>query len=126
AAVCGVESVQLEPALSIAGRRLEDGARLTIDGTAGKIYLGDCVEAAQGEPVELLTVRRWAAEAGLALGEEGTASGPGTNVAEDSAACDVDNFAVVRALALLGFATVERAAIALAASPDAVDKVLKS
>jgi pyruvate, orthophosphate dikinase len=126
AAVCGVEALQLEPALSIAGRRLDVGARLTIDGTAGKIYLGDCVEAGQGEPLELQTLRRWAAEAGLALGEEGTAAAPGTNVAEDSTACDVDNFAVVRALALLGFATVERAAIALAASPDAVGKVLES
>jgi pyruvate, orthophosphate dikinase len=127
AAVCGVEALQLEPGLSIAGRRLDGGARLTIDGTAGKIYLGDCVEAEQGEPVELQTLRRWAAEAGLALGgEEDTAAAPGTNVARDSAACDVDNFAVVRALALLGFATVERTAIALAASSDAVGKVLES
>jgi pyruvate,orthophosphate dikinase len=127
AAVCGVEALQLEPALSIAGRRLDDGARLTIDGTAGKIYLGDCVEAEQGEPVELQTLRRWAAEAGLSLGgEEGTAAAAGTIVAEDSAACDVSNFAVVRALALLGLATLERTAVALAASPHAVDKVLKS
>jgi pyruvate, orthophosphate dikinase len=126
AAVCGVETLQLEPALSIAGRRLDVGARLTIDGTAGKIYLGDCVEAEQGEPLELQTLRRWAAKAGLALGEEGNAAAPGTNVAEGSAACDVDKFAVVRALALLGFATIERTAIAVAASPDAVDKVLQS
>src|SRR5262245_7248193 len=127
AAVCGVEALQLEPALSIGGTQLDDGARLTIDGTAGKIYLGDCVEAEQGEPVELQNLRRWAAEAGLALGgEESTAAAPGTGAAEDSAACDVDNFAFVRALALLGFATVERTAIALAASPDAVDKALKS
>src|SRR5204863_4739625 len=48
AAVCGVEALQFEAALSIAGRRLDDGARLTIDGTTGAIYLGDCVEAAQG------------------------------------------------------------------------------
>ncbi|HKU07729.1 MAG TPA: pyruvate, phosphate dikinase [Bradyrhizobium sp.] len=126
AAVCGVEALQLEPALSIAGRMLDNGARLTIDGTTGKIYLGDCVEAGQGEPVELQTLRRWAAEAGLSLGEADAAAGPGTNVADDSAACDVDNLAVVRALALLGFATVERTAIALAASADAVGAVLKS
>jgi pyruvate, orthophosphate dikinase len=127
AAVCAVEDLQFEPALSLAGRRFDDGARLTIDGTAGKIYLGDCVEAAQGEPVELQTLRRWAAEAGLALGEgNDAASVSRTNVTEDSPACDVSNFAVVRALALLGFATVERVAVALAAPPDAVDEVLKS
>jgi pyruvate, orthophosphate dikinase len=122
AAVCGVEALQFEPVLSLAGRRLDDGMRLTIDGAAGKIYLGDCVEADQGEPVELQTLRRWAAEVGLALGggEEGVA------VAEGSTACDVDSFAAFRALALLGFAAVERVAIALAASPDAVGKALQS
>jgi pyruvate, orthophosphate dikinase len=127
AAVCGVEALQLEPALSIAGKRLGVGAMLTIDGTAGKIYLGDCVEAGRGEPVELQTLRRWAAEVGLALGsEEDAAAGAGTNPAEDGGLCDVDHLAAIRALALLGFATAERVAIALAASPDAVDKVLKS
>jgi pyruvate,orthophosphate dikinase len=126
AAVCGVETLQFEPALSIAGTRLEDGARLTIDGTTGAIYLGDCVEAGQGEPAELQTLRRWAAEAGLSLSGEGTAAGSGKRAAEGSTACDIDDFAVVRALALLGFATVERVAIALAATPEIVDKVLNS
>ncbi len=68
AAVCGVDALQFEPVLSIGGTPLADGARLTIDGTAGKIYLGDCVEAGQGEPLELQTLRRWAADAGLELG----------------------------------------------------------
>src|SRR6185295_17046258 len=45
---------------------------------------------------------------------------------EDGASFDVDHLAVVRALALLGFATIERVGIALAASPDAVGTVLKS
>ncbi|MBI5319377.1 pyruvate, phosphate dikinase [Bradyrhizobium sp.] len=127
AAVCGVEALQLAPALSIAGKRLEVGARLTIDGTAGKIYLGECVEAGHGEPPELETLRRWAAEAGLPLGgEEDIGAAPGTDAAEDSGTCDIGGFAVVRALALLGFATAERVAIALATSPDAVDGVLKS
>jgi pyruvate, orthophosphate dikinase len=125
AAVCGVEALQLEPALSIAGKRLGSGAMLTIDGTAGKIYLGDCVEAAQGEPAELQTLRRWAAEAGLALGGE-DAAGPATDVGEAVTSSDVDHLGVIRALALLGFATIERVAVALAASPEAVDKVLKS
>lgn len=126
AAICGVDALQLEPALSIAGTRLGSGAMLTIDGTAGKIYLGDCVEAGQGEPAELQILRRWAAEAGLALGGEEDAVVGATNPSEDGGPCDVDHLAVVRALALLGFATIERVAIALAAPPDAVDKVLTS
>jgi pyruvate,orthophosphate dikinase len=89
AAVCGVEALRFGPALSIGGQALEAGARLTIDGTEGRIYLGDCVEAEQGEPVELKTLRRWAAESGLALGEdEGTAEPP-INVADDDAACEI-------------------------------------
>jgi pyruvate,orthophosphate dikinase len=125
AAVCGVESLQFEPALSIAGRQLEPGARLTIDGTAGNIYLGDCVEAGQGEPAELQTLRGWAAEAGLALGAEDSA-GLGTGAVEEGSSSDIGHLAVVRALALLGFATIERVAVALAAPPAAVDQALKS
>ena len=125
AAVCGVEALAFEPALSIAGTPLLDGgAYLTIDGTAGKIYLGDCVEAGQGEPVELQTLRRWAVEAGLELGgDRGSAAEP---IATGLAGDDVDAFAVVRALALLGFASVERVASAVAASPEAVSKILET
>ncbi len=125
AAICGVDALQFEPVLSIGGTPLADGARLTIDGTAGKIYLGDCVEAGQGEPLELQTLRRWAADAGLELG------GDRDSVVEPAAMTDgvagnVDAFAVVRALALLGFATVERVAIAVAAPPEAVGKILEA
>jgi pyruvate,orthophosphate dikinase len=123
AAVCGVEALQFEPALTIAGTALLDGgALLTIDGTAGKVYFGDCVEAGQGEPAELQTLRRWAVEAGLELGGDRRAAEPAA--AANDTDSDVDAFAVMRALALLGFATVERVAVAVAASPEAVAKIL--
>ena len=128
AAVCGVAALQFDPDLTIAGTPLLDGgARLTIDGTAGKIYLGDCVEAGQGEPVELQTLRRWAAEAGLPLGGEQDA-GPGTEPARSApaGAAEVNAFAVMRALALLGFASGERVAAALMTSPETVGKVLQT
>ena len=127
AAVCGVEALQFEPVLSIAGTPLTDGARLTIDGNTGKIYLGDCVEVGQGEPVELPTLRRWAAEAGLELGGDGGLDAePVAAVTPEAAASEVDAFAVVRALALLGFASVERVATAVAVSLDAVGKILEA
>ena len=125
AAICGVDALQFEPVLSIAGTPLADGARLTIDGTAGKIYLGDCVEAGQGEPVELQTLRRWAADAGLELGGDRDSAGEPAAMT-DGVAGDVDAFAVVRALALLGFASLERVATAVAAPPDAVGKILEA
>ncbi len=128
AAVCGVETLRFEPALTIAGTPLLDGgARLTIDGTMGKIYLGDCVEAGQGEPIELQTLRRWAVEAGLELGGDRDHSAESRAAAVTSETItDVDAFAVVRALALLGFATVGRVALAVAASPDAVGNILET
>jgi pyruvate,orthophosphate dikinase len=127
AAVCGVDALQFEPVLSIAGTPLDEGTRLTVDGTAGKIYLGDCVEAGQGEPVELQTLRRWAADAALELGEDrDSAAEPEAAVAPEVAASDVDAFAVARALALLGFAPVERVATAVAAQPNAVGKILEA
>ncbi len=126
AAVCGVEALQFDPAPTIAGVPLLDGgALLTIDGTAGKIYLGDCVEAGQGEPIELQTLRRWAIEAGLELGGERDRSAEPAAAAGDTTA-DVDAFAVTRALALLGFATAERVAAGVAVSPEAVGKILNS
>ncbi len=126
AAVCGVEALQFEPAPTIAGTPLLDGgALLTVDGTAGKIYLGDCVEAGQGEPIELKTLRRWAAEAGLELGGgRDLAAERECTARQSDAAVDLDGFAVMRALGLLGFATVERVAAALAASPEAVGKLI--
>jgi hypothetical protein len=44
----------------------------------------------------------------------------------DGVAGDVDAFAVVRALALLGLASVERVATAVAAQPDAVGNILEA
>jgi pyruvate,orthophosphate dikinase len=126
AAVCGVEALQFEPGLSIAGTPLLDGgALLTIDGTAGNIYLGDCVEAGQGEPIELQTLRRWAVEAGLELGGDRERSAEPEAPANDMLG-DVDAFAVMRALALLGFATIERVAATVAASPEAVNKIIET
>jgi pyruvate,orthophosphate dikinase len=126
AAVCGVEALRFDPDLTVAGMPLLDGgARLTIDGTEGKIYLGDCVEAGQGEPVELQTLRHWAAEAGVLLGGE-QGGEPEAAPAAPADAVAVDAFAVVRALALLGFASVERVATALATSPDAVGNFLQA
>ena len=128
AAVCGVEALRFDPDLTIAGTPLLDGgARLTVDGTTGKIYLGDCVEAGQGEPVELRTLRRWAAEAGLQLGgEHDGAPGVGPVALVASGAVEPDAFAVARALALLGFASTERLAVALATSPEAIGKILQT
>jgi pyruvate, orthophosphate dikinase len=123
AAVCGVEALEFAPALRLAGQPLREGDRLTIDGGAGQIYPGDCVEGGFGEPVELQILRGWAADCGVPLGGEEAAASAPVAATEDNAA-DVDAVAVLRALALLGFATPERVASALAVPTEAVNRLL--
>jgi pyruvate, orthophosphate dikinase len=123
ATVCGVGALEFAPALRLAGQPLREGDCLTIDGGAGQVYLGDWVEGGFGEPVELQTLRGWAAGCGVLLcGEEAAAFAPVAATEDDGT--DVDAAAVLRALALLGFATAERIATALALPTEAVNRLL--
>jgi pyruvate,orthophosphate dikinase len=126
AAVCGVENLSFAPRPSLAGTPIYEGDCLTIDGGSGRIYLGDCVEADHAEPGELYTLRRWAAEVGVRLGDEVVADAghPATLENTNVDAADVDAFCVLRALSLLGFASCERLAIALAASVEVVGQII--
>jgi pyruvate,orthophosphate dikinase len=118
AAVCGVGELTFDPP-RLAGVELREGECLTIDGGNGAVYRGDCVETKDAEPRELATLRGWATELGIDLGEEAADGAP---VAAE--ACTVDGFAVARALALLGSASEERIAVALVTSVDAVRHAL--
>jgi pyruvate,orthophosphate dikinase len=121
AAVCGVSELRFEPQLAIGGRELREGDSLTIDGGSGRIYRGDCVESGGEEPHELRLLRRWSAELGLELGGGDDPSG----VAEEGhEAVDLDAFAVMRALALLGFAPIDRLAASLVTSAAGVRGVI--
>ena len=122
AAVCGVDDLVFGPQLTIGGHVLREGDLLTIDGGRGTIYLGDCMETARGEPVELQTLRRWGAELGLELGC-GEVNRPG-GVEAEAEPCELGGFAVTRALALLGFASIDRLAVALVTSADVVQRMV--
>ena len=125
AAVCGVGDLVFDPRLKIGDRELREGDCLTIDGSDGTIYIDDCAEAGCGEPAELQTLRRWGAELGVELGcaETKEATAPSDEaIAEE---CGLSAFAVARALALLGFASIDRLAAALVSDAakvrDAID-----
>lgn len=124
AAVCGVGDLVFEPRLKIGEHELREGDCLTVDGGNGAIYLGDCAEVACGELAELQTLRRWGAELGLELGcaETERADAPSDETKADE--CDLSAFAVVRALALLGFASIDRLAVALVSDAAAVRDVI--
>jgi pyruvate,orthophosphate dikinase len=124
AAICGVGHLVFEPRLKIGDHELREGDCLTIDGGSGTIYLGDCAETVCGEPAELQTLRRWGAELGVELG---CAETEGADAPSDEAKpfeYELSAFAVVRALALLGFASVDRLAVALVSGADAVRAVI--
>jgi pyruvate,orthophosphate dikinase len=126
AAICGVENISFKPGLSIAGVPLQEGDCLTIDGGSGAIYLGNCVEIGHEEPPELHTLRRWATELGVSLGGDTTLNAETSivNVGQDVEAHDIDAFAVMRALSLLGSAADDRIAVSLATSVDIVRGVI--
>jgi pyruvate,orthophosphate dikinase len=131
AAICGVEPLTFAPAPRVAGLELREGDILTIDGDTGAIYRDNCVETASQEPTELETLREWASELGTELGApvvpaaaEGDRRDPNTST--PSSAGEIDGFAVLRALSLLGFASHERLAVALATSAEAVRRILET
>jgi pyruvate,orthophosphate dikinase len=126
AAVCGVENISFQPSLSIAGVPLQEGDSLTIDGDSGAIYLGDCVELSHQEPLELHTLRHWAAELGVPLGGDSTLNTdcPMVTLGQDVDAHRPNAFTVMRALSLLGFAAPDRVAMSLATSVETVRSVL--
>jgi pyruvate,orthophosphate dikinase len=121
AAVCGVGDLVFEPRLKLGDYELHEGDCLTIDGGTGAIFLGDCTETTCAEPAELQTLRRWGRELGVELGADVEVAA-NDDMKGDVAAPDI--FALVRALALLGFASADRLALALVVDADAVRSVI--
>ena len=67
-AVTGVESLELvEGGLRVGEQFVADGSVLTVDGTAGAVYLGEPETSAGVAPQELRTLLAWAAELGVDL-----------------------------------------------------------
>ena len=118
--MCGVRELAFEPRLRIGDLSLSEGDCLTIDGGSGAVYLGNCVEAGCEEPPELQTLRHWASELGTELGCEDAHVIDRSVSAATGDASVMDAFAVVRALALLGFASDDRIAASLVTSTDII------
>jgi pyruvate,orthophosphate dikinase len=120
-AVCSLlEAAVEEHALVVAGRRIEEGEVVTVDGTRGLVFAGDCRSDGGGDIPEVRILRQWAAE----LAESG--SGNGAAIALVDGARTVDRFAVLRALGLKGLAAPERIAAVLGADVAQVDAELRA
>jgi pyruvate,orthophosphate dikinase len=119
-AICSLRDAVVEPdGLTVGGRRIAEGEWVTIDGTRGLLFPGDCRAGGVADIPEVRLLRQWAAElAESGSGDGAAAAPPGTRPA--------DRFAVLRALGLKGLATAERIAAVLDADPAAVEAELRA
>jgi len=121
-AVTGVRSMSLVAGgIEIGGEFVAEGSTVTVDGTGGGLYIGDQLADHDHEVAELDTVRRWAVELGVELGEMA--------VGHDEVAMahrDVDEFAVVRTVALKGMGGEDVIASALETDTAAVAEIVAS
>ncbi len=107
----------LATGLRIAGAFIAEGEVVTVDGTAGSLYAGDCVADGASDIPEVRTLRSWAAELGA---EPGTAPAP----AEPGRDADVSLLEIARTVQLKGLCTPERAAAALSAALARIEQII--
>jgi len=109
-AVCSIETAEfVDGGLRVGQTLIREGELVTVDGSSGRLFLGDQREEGALDLPELLKLREWAGE--------GAAGG-----AADGAA--VTAFEVLRVLSLKGLCTAERAAAILRASEANVGAIL--
>lgn len=117
-AVVGAGAMDVRDGRIVVGARtLEAGTELTIDGSSGEVFEGVLAGSTAVVP-EARTLRSWARELGIPIGDDR----PGEPVsARPKAAAPtraVGPDACLRAIAIKGFATVQRLADAVLSTPD--------
>lgn len=103
--------------LEIAGTFLAEGEVVTVDGTAGALYAGDCVADGTSDVPEVRTLRLWA-------GQLGVEAGPPVEPAEPGRDADVTLLELARTVQLKGLCTPERAAAALSAALHRIEQLV--
>src|SRR5205823_14679599 len=112
-AIVGAGSIDVRDGEVVVGDRiLREGAALTIDGSTGEVFVGLVAGSTTVVP-ESGTLREWAEELGIAIGQE-------TSPAEPAANRFVTREACLRAIAVKGFAPLEGLADAVVSNHQAV------
>jgi phosphohistidine swiveling domain-containing protein len=133
-AVVGASAVLVgDDSVSIAGQRFALGSSITINGSTGEVFDG-IVSGASAIVPEAETLRRWAREQGIEIGDgpqagdtsltRGTSpyGSPDQRMMDDGSTADRD--IVVTTLAIKGYATRDGLAEALFATPGAMGSLL--
>ncbi len=112
--------------VQVAGRTLNEGETITIDGASGEVFAGVIPGRSEVVPQAAILLE-WAAELGIPIGDdgdEGAESGtqPIAGLATPAMPATLDT--CVRRLGTKGFATTASLAEALLASPDDVQPLL--
>jgi pyruvate,orthophosphate dikinase len=119
-AVVGAEAVHVDgEVIAIAGRVLQSGDTITIDGGSGEIFVGE-VERRSVVVPEAATLLAWAKELGIEISAAGSDADPANASAAEVAADDL-----VRVLTIKGSATPEGLALCVVSSPERVRPVLE-
>ncbi len=118
-AVTSLTGAHVEPdGIRVDGEFVPQGETVTVDGTRGAVYRGDCRQQANGDIPEVRTLREWAAELSLEPGSRSDAPAAGDEG-------PVGLYQLARVVQLKGLCNAERAAAALGASPAAVEQAFE-
>jgi pyruvate,orthophosphate dikinase len=114
-AICSLAGATVEEGgIRVGGVFVAEGETVTVDGTNGVLYRGDCRAQDGGDVPELRTLREWAAELSS---DEAAAAAP-------SGARAVSLFEIVRTVQLKGLCAADRAAASLHADAAAIESAI--
>ncbi len=120
-AVTGAREIEVEHrGIRVGDRFIESGTLVTVDGTGGRVFVGDQLADHDHDVPELDQLRQWAVELGLELGEH-----LGSEEEPEAAHRDIGRFEVMRALQLKGIGSIDALAHALDTDLAAVEAIVE-
>lgn len=122
-AVVGAAGVAVgEGEVTIAGRKLQAGERITIDGSTGEVYAGE-VRGSSLIAHEAATLLAWADQVGIEIARPESESPAATREEEPSSATATSD-EVLEVLLIKGIATVDQLTLNLACDPESLSALL--
>ena len=123
-AVVGADAIAVgDSGITVGDQSLACGEIITIDGSTGEVFTGVVAGSTEVAP-EAGTLRAWAAELGVAVGED-AAMPAAAPTAEPPAQAELCSDDVIRGLMIKGLVGPEGLAITLASSADKVAPILE-